>query len=31
VPLGATDRKRVEAALQPYARFTGRPVEVRWP
>lgn len=31
VPLRATDRKRVEAALQPYARFTGRPVEVRWP
>jgi hypothetical protein len=31
VPLKATDRKRVEAALQPYARFTGRPVEVRWP
>jgi hypothetical protein len=31
VPLRATDRKRVEAALQAYARFTGRPVEVRWP
>lgn len=31
VPLRATDRRRVEAALQPYARFTGRPVEVRWP
>ena len=31
VPLRAPDRKRVEAALQPYARFTGRPVEVRWP
>ena len=31
VSLRATDRKRVEAALQPYARFTGRSVEVRWP
>lgn len=31
VPLRKPDRKRVEAALQPYARFTGRPVEVRWP
>lgn len=31
VPLGPRDRARVEGALQPYGRFAGRPVEVRWP
>ncbi len=29
--LRAADRRQVEAALEPYGRFTGRPVEVRWP
>jgi hypothetical protein len=29
--LGADDRRRVEAALQPYARFVDTPLEVRWP
>ena len=29
--LRAGDRRRVERALEPYAHFTGRPVEVRWP
>ena len=27
----ASDRARVEGAFEPYARFTGRPLEVRWP
>jgi hypothetical protein len=31
VSFRATDRRRAEQALQPYAWFTGRPVEVRWP
>jgi len=31
VTLRATERKRIEAAFEPYARFVGRPVEVRWP
>jgi hypothetical protein len=31
VTLRAGDRRRVERALEPYAHFTGRPVEVRWP
>jgi hypothetical protein len=30
VTLRAGDRRRVERALEPYAHFTGRPVEVRW-
>jgi hypothetical protein len=30
VPLGAANRSRVEDALEPYARFTGRPVQARW-
>jgi hypothetical protein len=30
VPLGGADRARVEAALAPYARFTGRPLQPRW-
>ena len=31
VPIGATDRVRVEAALQPYARFVDSVLDVRWP
>jgi Winged helix DNA-binding domain len=31
VALRAGDRRRVERAMEPYAHFTGRPVEVRWP
>jgi hypothetical protein len=31
VPLAISDRARVEAALEPYARFTGLPLSVRWP
>jgi hypothetical protein len=30
-PLRAGERRRVEAALQPYAAFVGTAVEVRWP
>jgi hypothetical protein len=29
--LGARERTRVERALEPYARFLGRPLAVRWP
>ncbi|HSK27831.1 MAG TPA: winged helix DNA-binding domain-containing protein [Jiangellales bacterium] len=31
VALRARERSLVEAALQPYGRFVGLPVEVRWP
>jgi hypothetical protein len=31
VRLGAADRSRIEDALKPYAHFTGRPVQARWP
>lgn len=31
VPLSASDRARVEAALQPYAAFLASPLAVRWP
>jgi len=31
VTISAADRNRIENALQPYARFTGQPVEARWP
>ena len=31
VPLGARDRVRVEEAFQPYARYLGHAVDVRWP
>lgn len=31
VRVRASDRKRIEDALQPYARFTGQPLEVHWP
>ena len=31
VTFTATDRKRAEAALQPYAAFVELPLEVRWP
>jgi hypothetical protein len=31
VPLRAADRKRVAEALDPYARFLGHPLDVRWP
>lgn len=31
VTLRAGDRRRVEGALEAYAHFTGRPVDVRWP
>jgi hypothetical protein len=30
VPLGAADRTRVQAALEPYAHFVGLPLSVRW-
>lgn len=30
VPLAAADRARVEESLQPYARFVGLPLVVRW-
>jgi hypothetical protein len=30
VPLGARTRVRVEDALTPYARFTGRPLQAHW-
>ena len=30
VRLTASERARVETALEPYARFTGRPLEARW-
>jgi hypothetical protein len=30
VRLTAAERARVEDALEPYARFTGRPVEAHW-
>ena len=31
VPLRKTDRVRIERAFEAYARFLGRPPEVRWP
>jgi DNA glycosylase AlkZ-like len=31
VRLSARDRSRVEDALESYARFTGRPLQARWP
>jgi hypothetical protein len=31
VPLKVADRKRVVAALEPFATFVGLPLEVRWP
>ena len=31
VTLTAADRGRVEAALEPYGRYTTRPLQVRWP
>jgi hypothetical protein len=31
VTLGATDRARVEEALQPYGRFIGQPLRIDWP
>lgn len=31
LPIAAAERLQVEAALEPYARFTGRPLTVRWP
>jgi hypothetical protein len=31
VPVKARDRGAVERALEPYARFTGKALEVRWP
>lgn len=31
ISLGAGERDRVATALQPYARFTGLPLQVRWP
>jgi hypothetical protein len=30
VPLRTADRARIEAALKPYAHYTGRPLEARW-
>jgi hypothetical protein len=30
VPLGASDRARVQAAFAPYAHFTGLPLSLRW-
>jgi hypothetical protein len=31
IPLRKADRVRVEEALEPYARFTARPLQVQWP
>ncbi|MEV1287465.1 winged helix DNA-binding domain-containing protein [Micromonospora sp. NPDC049679] len=31
VPVGDPDRAQIEDALQPYGRFIGQPVRVRWP
>ena len=31
VPLKPAERRKVEAALEPYAKFVGLPLEVRWP
>jgi hypothetical protein len=31
VPLTAAERRKAEAALEPYAKFVGLPLEVRWP
>jgi hypothetical protein len=31
VPVKARERAHVEAALEPYARFMGHPLQVRWP
>jgi hypothetical protein len=31
VPLTATERARVEEALEPYARFIGKPTRITWP
>jgi hypothetical protein len=31
IPLRKTDRVRIERAFEAYARFIGRPPEVRWP
>jgi hypothetical protein len=31
VPMGAGDRAAVEAAFEPYAHYTGTPLELRWP
>jgi hypothetical protein len=30
VTLKAPDRRRVEHAFEPYARFTGNPVQISW-
>jgi hypothetical protein len=31
VPLTPAERRKVEDALEPYAKFVGLPLEVRWP
>jgi Winged helix DNA-binding domain len=31
VPLKSAERRTVEAAFEPYAKFVGLPLEVRWP
>ena len=31
VPLKPAERRTVEAAFEPYAKFVGLPLEVRWP
>jgi hypothetical protein len=31
VPLKPAERRRAEAALEPFARFVGLPLQVRWP
>jgi hypothetical protein len=31
VPLKPAERRKVEAALEPYAKFVGLPLAVRWP
>jgi hypothetical protein len=31
VPLKPAERRKVEDALEPYAKFVGLPLEVRWP
>jgi Winged helix DNA-binding domain len=31
VPLKTAERRKAEAALEPYAKFVGLPLEIRWP
>ena len=31
VPLKPAERRKAEAALEPYAKFVGLPLEIHWP